>query len=395
MSVLCGLYSNIFFSFFAKLLDIVPYLEYNITNTAIGGNDMIQYMSAKEAADKWNISQRRVSILCSEQRIPNVAMLGNMWLIPRNAEKPVDARMKRNIVTEQGNARPFVKWAGGKGQLIDILKSNLPVGFGDTITRYAEPFVGGGALLFALLNEYTFEEVYINDNNKELINVFKVIKSDCEKLISKLEFLQEEYKNLDAEQQQEYYYSKRESFNDIELNEETSIEKASLFIFLNKTCFNGLYRVNKAGKFNVPAGKYKNPLICDKDNLRNISNKIKNVVICSCDYHDVENFADENTLVYFDPPYRPLNATSAFTSYTENQFDDSDQVSLAELFKKLDSKGVKVMLSNSDPHNTNFEDNFFDDLFAGYDIQRITATRSINSKAEKRGDVTELLIKNY
>ena len=323
-------------------------------------------MSAKEAADKWNISQRRVSILCSEQRIPNVAMLGNMWIIPRNAEKPIDARMKRNLATEQGNARPFVKWAGGKGQLLDILKANLPVGMGYTISRYAEPFVGGGALLFALLNEYTFEEVYINDNNKELINVFKVIKSDCEELICKLEILQEEYKNLDAEQQQIYYYNKRDKFNDIELNEETSLEKASLFIFINKTCFNGLYRVNKAGKFNVPAGKYKNPLICDKDNLRNIASKIQNVVMRSCDYHDVVNFADEKTLVYFDPPYRPLNATSAFTSYTENQFDDSDQIELAELFKKLDKKGVKVMLSNSDPHNTDFEDNFFDDLFAGY-----------------------------
>ena len=129
---------------------------------------MIQYMSAREAAEKWNISQRRVSILCSEGRIPDVAMLGNMWIIPRNAEKPVDARMKRNNLTEKGNAHPFVKWAGGKGQLLDVLKANLPEGMGITITKYAEPFVGGGALLFALLNEYLFEEIYINDNNKEL-----------------------------------------------------------------------------------------------------------------------------------------------------------------------------------------------------------------------------------
>ena len=356
---------------------------------------MIQYMSAREAAEKWNISQRRVSILCSENRIPNVAMLGNMWIIPRDAEKPVDARMVRNNTTEKGNTHPFVKWAGGKGQLVDVLKANLPEGMGTTITKYAEPFVGGGALLFALLNEYDFEEVYINDNNKELMNVFGVVKEFCDELLQELGIFQQEYERLDADSQQEYYYAKREKFNELPLNDATAVMKAALFIFLNKTCFNGLYRVNKSGKFNVPAGKYKNPLICDKENLINISKKLQNVVVRSCDYHDVESFADENTLVYFDPPYRPLNVTSAFTSYTENQFNDDNQRELAEFYKKLASKGVKVLLSNSDPHNVNFEDDFFDLLYAEFDIQRITAVRMINSKADKRGNVTELLIKNY
>lgn len=356
---------------------------------------MIQYMSAREAAEKWNISQRRVSILCSECRIPDVAMLGNMWIIPRNAEKPVDARMKRNAVAEKGNTRPFVKWAGGKGQLLDVLKSNLPNGIGATITKYAEPFVGGGALLFALLNEYAFDEVYINDNNKELINTFIAIKDNCELLLNELQILQKEYEKLDINEQQVFYYAQRDRFNELELSNATAIVKAALFIFLNKTCFNGLYRVNKSGKFNVPAGKYKNPLICDRENLMNISKRLQNVIIRSCDYHDVENFANENTFVYFDPPYRPLNVTSAFTSYTENQFNDSDQIELAKFYKKLSDKGVKVLLSNSDPHNVNFEDNFFDDLYSGFDIQRITAVRMINSKAEKRGNVTELLIKNY
>ncbi len=356
---------------------------------------MIQYMSAREAAEKWSISQRRVSILCSESRIPNVAMLGNMWLIPRNAEKPVDARMKRNTAFEQSKVHPFVKWAGGKGQLLTVLKANLPHGLGTTITKYAEPFVGGGALLFSLLSEYVFEEVYINDNNKELINAFSVIKSNCENLLLKLESFQNEYEKLDSDAQQLYYYEKRDEFNNIPLNNNTSLNKASLFIFLNKTCFNGLYRVNKSGKFNVPAGKYKNPLICDKENIVNISKKLQNVILHSCDYHDVENFADKNTFVYFDPPYRPLNITSAFTSYTENQFNDSDQIELAKFYKHLSNKGVKVLLSNSDPHNFNFEDNFFDDLYAEFDIQRITAVRMINSKADKRGNVTELLIKNY
>ena len=356
---------------------------------------MIQYMSAREAAEKWNISQRRVSILCSERRIPDVAMLGNMWIIPRYAEKPVDARMKRNTITEKGDIYPFVKWAGGKGQLLDVLKSNLPDEIGTKITKYAEPFVGGGALLFALLNEYTFDEVYINDNNKELINAFVAIRDNCEKLLNELQTYQEQYEKLDMSEQQAFYYTERDKFNELQLSAETSVIKASLFVFLNKTCFNGLYRVNKSGKFNVPAGKYKNPLICDKENLLNISKRLQNVILRSCDYHDVESFADENTLVYFDPPYRPLNVTSAFTSYTENQFNDNDQIELAKFYKQLSNKGVKALLSNSDPHNVNYEDNFFDDLYAGFDIQRITAVRMINSKSDKRGNVTELLIKNY
>lgn len=356
---------------------------------------MIQYMSAREAAEKWSISQRRVSILCSECRIPDVAMLGNMWIIPRNAEKPVDARMKRNSIVEQGNTHPFVKWAGGKGQLLDVIKANLPNGMGTKITKYAEPFVGGGALLFALLNEYTFKEVYINDNNKELINVFVTIRDNCERLLNELQTLQEQYEKLDIDKQQVFYYTQRDKFNELKLCMETSVDKAVLFIFLNKTCFNGLYRVNRSGKFNVPAGKYKKPLICDKENLKNISNKLQNVIMRSYDYHDVESFADENTLVYFDPPYRPLNITSAFTSYTENQFNDNNQIELAQFYKELSNRGVKVLLSNSDPHNVNYEDNFFDDLYAEFDIQRITAVRVINSKSDKRGNITELLIKNY
>ena len=259
----------------------------------------------------------------------------------------------------------------------------------------AEPFVGGGALLFALLNEYSFEKVYINDNNRELINAFNVIKTDCENLIKRLQTFQTEYEGLDFDRQQAYYYIQRARFNELELNQETALIKAALFIFLNKTCFNGLYRVNKSGKFNVPAGKYKNPLICDTENLFNISKKLRNVIMQSCDYHDVENFADKNTFVYFDPPYRPLNVTSAFTSYTENQFNDDDQIELANFYKTLAHKGAKVLLSNSDPHNVDYDDNFFDDLYADFNIQRITAVRTINSKAEKRGNVTELLIKNY
>ena len=353
---------------------------------------MIQYMSAREAAEKWKISHRRVSILCAEGRIPDVAMLGNMWLIPRDAEKPVDARFKSKETKE--GAHPFVKWAGGKGQAVEILKCNLPAGMGSAIRKYAEPMVGGGALLFALLNEYTFEEVYISDNNKELMNAFRVIRDGCNALISVLQDIQAEYLSLDVAKQQEYYYAKRDEFNDTPLSEESAITKAALFIFLNRTCFNGLFRVNRAGKFNVPAGKYRNPLICDEKNLTAISNVIKNVIIRSCDYHDVESFADSCTLVYIDPPYRPLNKSS-FTSYTENQFTDKEQIELAEFCKTLSAKGVKIMLSNSDPWNVDYNDKFFDELYNEFDIQRITAARTINSKGEGRGSVTELLIKNY
>ncbi|MBQ9730116.1 MAG: Dam family site-specific DNA-(adenine-N6)-methyltransferase [Clostridia bacterium] len=354
---------------------------------------MLQYMSTKEAAEKWKISQRRVSILCAEGRIEGVAMLGNMWIIPRDAEKPEDARMTRSVSPKE--VHPFVKWAGGKSQVLETLQKNLPQGLGESVDKYAEPFVGGGALLFALLGQYHFKEVYVNDNNKELMNAYETIKTAPEKLILKLKEMQEDYNGLNEEGQQAYYYDMREEFNQISLSEKTAVKKAALFLFLNKTCFNGLYRVNKSGKFNVPAGKYKNPLICDEENIRKISAAIQNVTVRACHYTDVLNFADENTFVYFDPPYRPLSKTSGFTAYGDDGFTDKDQKELADLYKTLAGKGVKVMLSNSDPKNIDETDNFFDELYADFTIQRIHAVRMINSDAKKRGNLTELLITNY
>ena len=356
---------------------------------------MLQYITAREAAEKWNISQRRVSILCAENRIPDVAMLGNMWIIPRNAEKPDDAR-KSKPPKKSESVHPFVKWAGGKGQLLDVLKDNLPVGVGTVITRYAEPFVGGGALLFALLNEYSFDEVYICDNNKELMNAYCVIRDYCSELTEMLSDIQAEYLSFaDNEEKQAYYYERRERYNTLSLCENTRIEKAALFIFINRTCFNGLYRVNKKGLYNVPFGKHSNPTICDSENLRKISKSLQNVIIRSCDYHDVLSFADDNTFIYIDPPYRPLNATSGFTSYTEEQFNDQNQIELADMYKELSAMGAKVMLSNSDPHNVDENDNFFDELYADFTILRVDASRMINSKAASRGKIKELLIKNY
>ena len=166
-------------------------------------------------------------------------------------------------------------------------------------------------------------------------------------------------------------------------------------IFLNRTCFNGLYRVNKKGLFNVPMGDYKNPKICDEENLINISEKLKNVDIIHGDYKKSYDFIDENTFVYFDPPYRPLNQTSSFTSYTEYTFGDKEQVEFSEYFKLLNEKGAKLLLSNSDPKNENIEDNFFDDLYKEFDISRIEASRAINSNGGKRGKITEILVNNW
>lgn len=355
---------------------------------------MLQYMSCRDAAQRWNISQRRVSALCAENRIPNVAILGNMWIIPIDAEKPTDAR-KNNGVKPIEKAHPFIKWAGGKTQILDVLKNNLPSGVGTTIKKYAEPFVGGGAFLFSLLEEYDFEEIYISDNNKELMNVYIAIRDYCSDLLNSLNALQNEYNGLSIELQEQFYYEKREEFNSVELYDETIVQKASLFIFLNKSCFNGLYRVNKKGKFNVPFGKHKSVSICDSNNLTKISLMLQNVVIKTCDYREVLSFADSSTLVYFDPPYRPLNVTSGFTSYTEDDFSDKNQIELAECFKALSKKGVMVMLSNSDPKNTNENDNFFDDLYSDFNILRVEASRMINSKGASRGKIKELLIKNY
>lgn len=355
---------------------------------------MIQYITAKEAGEKWNISQRRVSALCAENRIPDVAMLGNMWIIPRDAEKPDDAR-KLKTQKHIDYAHPFIKWAGGKGQLLDVLHENMPENM-DTIKKYAEPFVGGGALLFSMLNKYDFDEVFISDNNKELMNAYQVIKSNCHELIEKLGAMEKRYHSLpDEKQKQLFYYEQREKFNSLSLNNQNCTDKAVLFIFLNKTCFNGLYRVNRNGKFNVPFGKHDKPTICDKDNILKISELLENVIIKSCDYKEMFVFADASTLVYFDPPYRPLNSTSAFTSYTENQFTDKEQIELADFYKKLSATGAKLMLSNSDPHNVDEDDNFFDNLYSDFSINRVNATRMINSKANGRGKIKELLIKNY
>lgn len=288
--------------------------------------------------------------------------------------------------------KPFIKWAGGKNQLLNELVKKLPFENYNNITKYAEPFVGGGAVLFYILNNYNIKEVYISDINSKLIVTYKMIKKNVDELIIKLEKIQEEYLILDENSRKIYYLEKRKEFNLSNLND---IDIATLFIFLNKTCFNGLYRVNKKGEFNVPMGKYKKPLICDRENLKQVSNKLKNVKIICGDYKKSIKFIDSDTFVYFDPPYRPINITSSFTAYTKDSFTDNEQIELAKYIDKLTEKGAKIMLSNSDPKNVNKNDAFFDELYNKYNIFRVKAKRTINSNASSRGEIDELVIINY
>ena len=297
---------------------------------------------------------------------------------------------------ERIECKPFVKWVGGKGQLLPEINKLYPIELGKSINKYAEIFIGGGAVLFDILSKYRLDEVYISDKNLELINTYKSIRDNVDILIKSLKEMEEEYIPLDDENRKIYYYEKRQEYNNLKINiEENNIEKASLFIFLNKTCFNGLYRVNKKEEFNVPMGAYKNPKICDEENLRNVSMVLKNVKIIYADYRESEKFIDEKTFVYIDPPYRPLNTSSSFTSYTENDFTDKEQIELAEYIDILNKKGAKIVISNSDPKNDNVEDNFFDELYKNYNINRVKATRMLNSNASLRGAINELLITNY
>ena len=292
--------------------------------------------------------------------------------------------------------KPFIKWVGGKGQLLPEINKLYPIELGKNINKYAEIFLGGGAVLFDILSKYKLDEVYISDKNLELINTYKSIRDNVDILIKSLKEMEEQYIPLNNEDRKIYYYEKREEYNSLKINSEmNNIEKAVLFIFLNKTCFNGLYRVNKKGEFNVPMGAYKKPKICDEENLKNVSLTLRNVKIVYADYRESEKFIDDKTFVYIDPPYRPLNITSSFTSYTENDFNDKEQIELAEYINVLNKKGAKIVISNSDPKNNDIDDNFFDKLYKNYNINRVKATRMLNSNASLRGAINELLITNY
>ncbi|KGN74348.1 modification methylase [Porphyromonas macacae] len=290
-------------------------------------------------------------------------------------------------------AKPFIKWVGGKTQLIESIRKVLPENF-DTIKNitYIEPFVGGGAVLFWILKEYpNIRKAVINDINPDLTIAYKTIKETPDELVEILQTIQEEYLPLNEENRKKYYLDKRKKFNSKSLD---TTENTALLIFLNRTCFNGLYRVNTKGLFNVPFGQYTNPKICDKQTIYADSKLLQKVEILTGDFEDTLKHASNNSLFYFDPPYKPLSQTSSFNSYAKEGFDDNEQIRLRDFCKKIDLLGHRFILSNSDVKGKNPDDDFFDKLYKQFIIQRVYATRKVNANAEKRGKLTELLITN-
>lgn len=297
-------------------------------------------------------------------------------------------------------AKPFLKWAGGKTQLLPDIEARLPFELGvGKIKRYVEPFIGGGAAFFHLTQFYRFEEIVISDINLELLIVYKTVKEDVEGLIEQLNRIKKRF--LFGDDREKFYYEQRESFN--QNVKETDFKhfrsgwtaRAAQFIFLNHTCFNGLYRTNSKLHFNVPFGKYAQPGIYDERILRAASDLLQRVEILQGDFESCEEFADAQTFIYFDPPYRPISKTSSFSTYHKGEFTDDDQRRLASFFRRLDAKSAKLMLSNSDPKNETPDDNFFDEIYKDFRIERIKASRAINSNGAKRGQISELLITNY
>ena len=291
-------------------------------------------------------------------------------------------------------AKPFLKWAGGKTQLIKDIERTLPTKITKEKFTFIEPFVGSGAVLFWMLNNFPkLEKAVINDINEDLINTYKTIASNPKELISILEILQNEFHNLEGSEENKklYYYQKRELYN---TRKEEQSGQAALFIFLNRTCFNGLYRVNSKNMYNVPMGGYKKPTICDKENILAVNNVLQKVEILSGDFEQTLNYADKKSLFYFDPPYKPLSETSSFNSYAKDEFNDGEQIRLKDFCSKLDALNHIWILSNSDVKGKNTNDNFFDDLYSDFNIQRVEAKRNINANPEKRGKLTELLITN-
>ncbi len=292
-------------------------------------------------------------------------------------------------------AKPFVKWAGGKSQLLTQIDAAIPGELKTTEFTYIEPFVGGGAVLFWILQKYSnVKKAVINDINSDLINTYKVIRDRVEDLITILSQWEQEYHSFEEqiEEKKKYYYRKRKLFN---ARNSDKVTQAALFIFLNKTGYNGLYRVNRKNEFNVPIGSYKKPLICDRENLRAVNRLLQKVVILNGDFEQTLKYASGKTLFYCDPPYRPLSKTSNFTSYSKNEFDDKEQLRLAKFCRRVDEQGYYWILSNSDPKNINADDEFFEHLYKDYNIKRVLAKRFINSKASGRGAIYELLITNH
>jgi len=287
----------------------------------------------------------------------------------------------------QNNVKPFLKWAGGKTQLLPQLSPVFPERL-DKYDTFIEPFVGGGAVLFHILCCYpNIKNVVINDINPKLITTYIAVKEKRQELISYLNELQNEYWQLSPEEQKRFYLHKRERFN---LKGLRLVEQASLFIFLNKTCFNGLYRVNKKGEFNVSFGKHRKPLICNDRLISQAREQLQKVNIMWGDYANIVGCLQGRSFIYFDPPYRPVSQTSDFTSYSTNGFDDTQQKRLSAFCRFLDFES-KWMMSNS----CTVDDDFFKEHYGDFAIRQISARRSIGATTSSRGNIQELLITNY
>lgn len=295
-------------------------------------------------------------------------------------------------------AKPFLKWAGGKGQLLSQLDQHLPKGISRIDFTYLEPFVGGGAMLFHILQQFpNIKKAVINDINSYLITAYRVIKNSPDELIKRLSELENQYYSTgDNEDQKSFFLRVRETFNEVEMDD---VDRTKYLIFLNRTCFNGLYRVNSKGKFNVPLGRYLHPTICNAETIKADSELLNRVelVILNGDFEQtIEHLSDGFNLFYFDPPYRPLNATSSFNSYSKEDFNDEEQIRLRDFCARLSEyPNVKWMLSNADCSAKNPDDTFFEEIYGDFNINRVYASRAINANPSKRGKLTELLIKNY
>lgn len=299
------------------------------------------------------------------------------------------------MINNRKIAKPFLKWAGGKTQLLESIENVIPKNITEDNFTYIEPFVGGGAVLFWILNRFpNIPKAIINDINSDLINTYQIIKTNVDQLVSLLSEYEREYHNLsnNEESKKNYYYKKRNLFNSRTTD---NTNQAAILILLNRTCFNGLYRVNRKNEFNVPIGSYKKPMICDKENLLAVSDVLQKVEILNSDFENTLSYADNNTLFYFDPPYKPLSNTSSFNSYAKDEFDDSEQIRLAHFCSKIDLLGYQWILSDSDIKGKNQNDDFFDNIYNRFNISRVLARRNINANPKKRGELTELLITNY
>ena len=286
------------------------------------------------------------------------------------------ARIKNSTIIK---AQPFIKWVGGKRGLLSQILPLIPKEF----NNYFEPFIGGGALFFELysLGMLKNKKIYLFDINEELINTYNIVKNNPIELIAELEIFKEKHSK-------EFYYEVRAWDREDGFEERGELLRAVRFIYLNKTCFNGLYRVNKKNQHNVPMGNYKNPNICDKEAIYRASEALQNAIIMNTSYKDVLKYASKDDFVYFDPPYYPLEGSPSFTSYSEFDFLDDQQKELYDVFRELDKQDSYVCHSNSDTK-------FIEELYEGFEIEKIQANRFINSKSSGRGKISEIFVKNY